>query len=586
MERLTADLGNLPAERGSAQASMKCSPNGRWVSYAKDKSETDGRRRSGRAEIWLQPVDGGVEKQLTYLGANINTYSWAPDSSRIVLSGTRYGSYDIYLVEVPSGETVRLTKDPLFEVNPMFTPSGDHILYVKLDETWVKREIIMMTLEGKSPRTVVGDTGFIEYGFLSMTGRVFLPLVSPNGETVVFPSYRSGWINYWQAPLRGGEPKPIYKESSDQSDAAFSPDGRLLALVSNSNGTKRLKAVPVNPKSSDDSVRVLVDPELGVVSNPAWSPDGTQLAYLFETPKSLADLWLVSLQEDAPRQLTSSPLSKVLVDRLVDPVKVKYRSFDGLEISAYLYAPPNRKPNDRFPGLILVHGGWWSQIIDTYHPDVQYFVRKGYVVLMPNFRGGGGYGKKFEELKMKDWGHGDLQDAIAGAEYLKTLDYVDKDNIGIHGTSYGGFLSMAAVAFAPGIFQASVPHGGGTGADRTRAIPNPLDLFQQELIYEQIMRLYCGDPEEDKDVYVRCSPIYHLDNATTPTFIVAGDSRHPPRNDGLSRFANALERRYKTFEYKEYPNEGHYVRSMENRLEFYPDIVDFLDRYLKKPHPQ
>ena len=142
LERLTADLGALPFLDTSL---MNLSPDGRWISYVGDKGSRDGRERSSRCEIWLHPTDGGADAQLTSLGANINAYSWAPDSSSIVLSGNRHGRYDVYSVEVPSGKTTRLTDDRLYEVYPVFTPSGDHVLYVRLDDAWVDHEVMMKT---------------------------------------------------------------------------------------------------------------------------------------------------------------------------------------------------------------------------------------------------------------------------------------------------------------------------------------------------------------------------------------------------------------------------------------------------------
>jgi len=564
IERLTVDLGTVPFIQG--ESAIALSPDGRWVSYIGDRSEDDGRERSSRVEIWLQPTDGGVEKQLTSLGAHINAYSWSPDGRSIVLSGTRYGRYDIYKVEVPSGKAVRLTDDVLYEVYPVFTPSGEHILYVRLNETWTDHTVVMMTADGEQVREVTQDTDFFDYIFGRKVG---YPLLSPDEETVVFPSHRSGWINYWQVPLAGGEPKPVYAEDSDQSEATFSPDGRFLAFVSNTNGTTRLTVVPAD---AGGSARILVNPELGVASKPVWSPDGKQLAYILQTPTSPGDLWLVSVEGGEPRRLTSSPLSQILQGRLANPEKVTYKSFDGLEIPAYLYSPPDRKPGNRFPALFLVHGGPTSQFGDTYYPQVQYFIRKGYVVLMPNIRGSSGYGKEFEDLNNQDWGHDDLRDVIAGIDFLKTFDYVDAENIGIHGTSYGGCMSMSAVCFAPGVFKASVPHAG---------YADWLDFGEeQEKRHVQLMRYEFGEFEENREVYERCSPIYHIADVTTPVFLVHGEG-HYPRSDASLKFARALEKEYKTYEYKIYPNECYYVGSEQNLREMYPDIVEFLDRCLK-----
>jgi dipeptidyl aminopeptidase/acylaminoacyl peptidase len=127
-ERLTVDLGTVPFIQ--AASLIKLSPDGRWISYVGDKSESDGRERSSRVELWLQPTEGGAEKQLTALSAHINAYSWAPDGRSIVLSGNRHGRYDVFKVDVPSGNATRLTDDELYEVYPTFTPSGVHPLSV------------------------------------------------------------------------------------------------------------------------------------------------------------------------------------------------------------------------------------------------------------------------------------------------------------------------------------------------------------------------------------------------------------------------------------------------------------------------
>ena len=149
------------------------SPDGRYVSYVSAKSGAD--------EVWLWPADGEPEFQLTGLGARIHSMSWAPDG-RIALAGNRHGSYDIYLVEVPTGQTTRLSKDPLYEVNPVFTPDGAHILFVRLDDKWEDHEIVMMTADGRESTVIARDTDFFDYNY----GHTFgYPLVSPNGSAGV-----------------------------------------------------------------------------------------------------------------------------------------------------------------------------------------------------------------------------------------------------------------------------------------------------------------------------------------------------------------------------------------------------------------
>ena len=560
IEQLTTDLGRQPFLSASL---IDCSPDGRWLSFTGDNGSCDDRESSSHVELWLQETNSRKRRQITSFGANISSYSWAPDSQSIVLSTNRFGHYDIFVVELSTGHFKQLTNQNLYEVYPVFTPDGRNIVYVRLDESWKDHEFILKTVSGDEGHTVAKDTDFFDYLYGRRMG---YPLISPDGLRLLYRSHRSGWVNYWQVPINGGEPELVFPENSDQSDATFSPNGDL-AFVSNSNGTTRITIL-----YCDNTNRVLVKPKMGVVGKPCWSPDSRQLAYLSESPISPSDLWLVDVITGKSRRLTSSFQSKAIKKYLVEPKKISYQSKDKLEISAYLYSPPKREKGERFPGMILVHGGPTAQFWDTYQADVQYFIRKGYVVLMPNIRGSTGYGKDFEDMNNHDWGHGDLQDVIAGVEYLKGLEYVDSSKMAIHGTSYGGCMSMSAVCFAPDVFQAAIPHAG---------YGDWLDFEdEQELRHRQLLKYKLGDIKEHRDVYFHCSPIYKVANVKTPVFLVHGEGRYP-RSDASLKFARALEREYKIYEYKIYPNECYYVITVPNLQEMYPDIVDFMNRYLK-----
>jgi dipeptidyl aminopeptidase/acylaminoacyl peptidase len=537
------------------------SPDGQWMAYISD--------RDGTARVWLWPAKGGVSRELVDLGANINALSWSPDSQALALSANRYGRYDIYRVELPGGATTRLTRDSLYEVYPVFTPDGEQIVYVRMDERWMDHDVIAMPAEGGEGRVIVRDTDLFDYFY----GQTFgYPLVSPDGSTLLFPSYRSGFINYWQVPMEGGEPTPLSAEAADQSEAAWSPDGRSVAYISNQDGTLELRLV----SADGGAAQTLVAPQMGVCASPQWSPNGSQISYLYQTPTRPIDLWVVSVESGETRPLTDSMLAGEVARQLVAPQKVVYESFDGLPIHAYLYKPAAVQAGDKLPGILWIHGGPSSQWLDTFHPNVQYFVGQGYVVLMPNIRGSTGYGKAFEDLNRGDYGGGDLKDAVAGADYLKTLDYVNPNQMAITGTSYGGNLSMAAVCFAPDVFQAAIP-ASGYGSQFDRMGTGGED--EQELRHRKHLEFQIGPFETSQEVFHKCSPIYWAHQATTPTFVLHGEGGRPRSNASLD-FVKALEREYKTVQYKTYPNEGYYVRSPANTRQMWLDMLDFLKRYL------
>jgi dipeptidyl aminopeptidase/acylaminoacyl peptidase len=560
LTRLTVGMGGI----GHLASFMPVwSPTGRHIAYVSAKTGAD--------EVWLWSADGAPDRQLTGLGARIEALAWAPDGEALAVASNARGVFDVYRVDVATGATRQLTNDPCYEVYPRFTPDG-RILYVRLNEAWTDHDVILMNGDGSEPKVVLQDRDCFDYHY----GRTFgYPLVSPDGRWFLFRSDRSGWFNVWAAPVDGdGAPRRIAPADADQSDAAWSPDGRSIAYVENHNGTLDLRVVDApDATGAGGEPIVLVAPEMGVCQAPDWSPDGRRLGYLFGTVTSPNDVWVVDVETRERRPLTRSMLGGGVSERLVTPEKVVYPSFDGEPIHAYLYRPRPRQPGQRFPGLLWIHGGPTSQFMDTYQPMVQYFVRAGYVVLLPNIRGSSGYGRRFEALNDRDWGHGDLQDVIQGVEYLKTLPDVDPESFGITGTSYGGILSMAAVAFAPpGVFKAAIPCSGY--GDFLHMVG------EQELRHVKLLEYELGDPERDRDVYLHVSPIYHLADSTTPCFLIQGEGRYPGSSSSID-FALVLEAHYKPFWYKAYPGETYYVANPANVKQQLRDMQDFFDLYLK-----
>ncbi|HEU0115150.1 MAG TPA: alpha/beta fold hydrolase, partial [Thermomicrobiales bacterium] len=515
------------------------SPDGRHIAYVSTKS--------GAYEVWLWSADGAPDRQLTRLGASIEAMSWAPDSHSLVLAGNRYGAYDIWRIDLPDGAAHRLTQGARYEVYPVFMPDGRDILYVRLDDRWVDHEIVRIDRDGGNPRVIARDENFFDYHY----GRAFgYPTISPDGQTVLFRSHRSGWINYWAVGSEGGDPWPIAPEAADQEGATWSPDGASIAFTSNRNGTVALKIVA----AAGGAPQTLVEPGMGVCAHPQYSPDGTRLSFTLATPTAPSDLYVVSLGNSAVARLTDSAVGATEA-LLCRPEKIAYPSFDDETIHAYLYRPEAAGLPANGAGVMFIHGGPTSQFTDTHQPQVQFLVSRGYTVLLPNPRGSSGYGRRFEDLNNGDWGHGDLQDVIAGAEALRGLDDVDRDRLAIMGTSYGGIMSMAAVAFAPGVFQAAVPMSGYGDFVHMKA--------EQELRHIKLLEYEFGTIEENEAVYRRCSPIFNVADATTPCLLIHGTGRYP-QSAASREFALALEREYKTFAYRTYPGETYYVAGTAN----------------------
>lgn len=549
----------LPLERASSPA---FSPDGSLLAFLAPTPEGN--------EIWLWET-GSPEapSPLTRLGSRIDFFSWSPDGTRLAFHGYRYGAPDIFTVEVEGGAVRRLTSDRLWEVYPTWTPDSRGVVFVRMDERWVDHDVHVVDALGGEPRLVVSDREFFDY----RRGQEFGPAqVQPGGDLVLFRSHRSGWLNQWLVPLGGGEPRPLWSEEADHNAqkpfrgyATWSPDGERVAFTSNLNGTQVLRVAEV----ATGEVRTLVESEMGVVANAVWSPDGTRIAYTFDTPRAPEDLWVVEVASGERHRLTSSLDDPGLEEALFTPEKVSYPSTDGLTIPAYLYRPPEADADRPAPAIVWIHGGPTSQFDDGWrrHWQVHYYVKHGYAVLLPNIRGSSGYGQTFELLNRGCWGRCDMEDVEAGVAHLDSLPWVDAARVAVTGTSYGGFMSMAATTFAPDLFRASFPTLTGYG-DWARTYEESFNLAEVKLLDYEL-----GPLAENRAVYRWTSPIHYVSEVRTPLLLVGEDGDTP-----MSRFAAQVARHYKPVRYLGFPGDP---GSAAHRLQWMPETLEFLEIHLR-----
>jgi dipeptidyl aminopeptidase/acylaminoacyl peptidase len=560
--------GGMPSRVTGPLASqlVRPSPRGDQVAFVSDQG--------GNPEIWLWSIKDGLERPLTNLGARVNALSWSPDQQWIAFSALRYGQFDLWKVRIADGQVIRLSDDPRYEIDPSWMPDGRSLLYFRADDRWADHDLMIRSADGGEPRVITTDRDLFDYGTIGTRARVGYPQISPDGKLVLFRSHRSGWIDYWVVPVEGGAPRQLAVEAADQSDARWSPDGRQVAYVSNHNGTMDLRVVA----ASGGQPRVVVPVTMGVVSSPEWSPDGAKLAYTLATPTRPQDLFVVPSLGGSPRQLTTSIEADIERTSIV-PEKVSYRS-DEFTINAYLYRPRGLTPGTKAPGILLIHGGPTGQYSDTYSSQAQFLAQMGYAVLAPNIRGSSGYGKAFEDANNPCWTHCDLRDVVAGTEFLKTLPEVDRNKMGITGNSYGGIMTMGAVAHAPLVFQAAAAQSG---------YANWISFqdYNTELQHTKLLAYEWGPYPDSAAVYRRNSSIFSAEQVMAPVLLIFGTGQTQAWRPGVYpipaalEFAHALDRSNKVVKVKTYAGESYYVTGRENSKQVLLDLLEWFDQYLR-----
>lgn len=255
---------------------------------------------------------------------------------------------------------------------------------------------------------------------------------------------------------------------------------------------------------------------------------------------------------------------------------VTYKSRDGLEIHGYLTLPLGIEPKN-LPVVINPHGGPWARDGWYYNPEVQFLANRGYAVLQMNFRGSTGYGKKFWEASFKQWGKTMQDDITDGVEWLKKEGIADEKRIAIYGGSYGGYATLAGVAFTPDLYAAAVDY---VGVSNLFTFMNTIPPYWKPYL-DQFHEMV-GDPKKDSLLLASTSPALHADKIKTPLFVAQGANDPRVNKAESDQMVEALKKRGVTVEYMVKNDEGHGFHNQNNRYDFYGAMEKFLDKHLKK----
>jgi dipeptidyl aminopeptidase/acylaminoacyl peptidase len=284
---------------------------------------------------------------------------------------------------------------------------------------------------------------------------------------------------------------------------------------------------------------------------------------------------VADLEGGEPKKLSSTLNPAIDPDDLVDGEVVRFASYDGVEIPGVLYKPHQASTTNKVPAVVWVHGGPGGQSRVGYNEAIQYMVNGGYAVYAINNRGSSGYGKTFFQMDDKKHGEADLDDVVASKRMLIDTGWVNPDQIGIVGGSYGGYMTLAALTFRPEEFAAGIDLFGISNWPRVlESIPPWWESFKEALYQEM------GDPAEDAERLNRISPLFHSDQIQRPLMVLQGANDPRVLQEESDDIVEAVRANGVPVEYIVFEDEGHGFAKKENRQEAYSAMRDFLDRYL------
>ena len=347
--------------------------------------------------------------------------------------------------------------------------------------------------------------------------------------------------------------------------ASISSDGTRLVWAVNEDGYSRLRVRQLDGKHEPAEIEL----PGGVLIDMALSRDGSRLAVLWARPTHPEEIYTIDLSTGAATQITHGALGGIDDADLTEPELIRYPTFDGREIPAFLYRPDS--VDGPMPVVLSIHGGPEAQERPRYAYSglYQYLTSRGIAVLAPNIRGSTGYGKSYQKLIHRDWGGDELKDIEAAAKWLQAQDWIDAKRIGVYGGSFGGFATLSAVSRLPDYWAAAVDLVG----------PSNLVTFAKAVppTWRRIMAQWVGDPETEADFLLERSPITYVDQITTPLFVIQGANDPRVVKAESDQIVERLRERGVDVRYDVYEDEGHGTKR-ENELKAMRDIVTFLER--------
>ena len=584
------------------------SPDGKTIAFISNIN--------GRNNLWLVPAEGGWPTQLTVSDQRQTAPAWSPDGKWIAYMSDYDGDeqWDIFLVSPSTGQVVNLTNTrEIAEESPTWSPDGRYLAYMVKPKTSSVFEIDVYDMLMRETRHLTTGTAKNKMNVS--------PIWSRDGKWIVYTQQQAKGTdsNIFVAEVANGKSTLLTPHQGEQLYSAndFSPDGKQVLITANAaNGYDNVALLDIASTKiswltqdkweisggnfSSDSKSITwtanVDGNTDIYlhniasgkttslplpkgvnqvggAESAFTRNGSRLLYYHNGPNAPNDVWIYSLADDKTRQITHALVAGVRAQDMVEPFLVHYPSRDGKwTISALVYVPYNLPRQAVSPAIVYVHGGPTSQTVNSFSRIIQYMVNQGYIVIAPNYRGSTGYGKEFQQANLFDMGGGDLQDVLAAADWIKQTGYVDPKKLILMGGSYGGYMTMMGVTKAPDVWAAGVP-----------IVPFVnwfTEIENEDPVLQQSDLATMGDPVKNKALFEDRSPIYFIDRVKAPLLLLAGG--HDPRcpKTEAQQVVDAIKKRGGVVEYKVYENEGHGFAKVENQIDAYKRVAEFLKAHV------
>ncbi|WP_258183113.1 S9 family peptidase [Enhygromyxa salina] len=493
--------------------------------------------------------------------------NWTADKSGFFVSSNERDpkSFDIYLYDAKTLERKMIFKNEGGVLPAAIDPNLRWLAVDKLVDN-ADSNIYLIDLHKKKPKQVL---------ITEHAGKVELRAshFSRDGKTLYYSTNEhSEWDQFWAYDIAKKTHAEVLKADWDVLFFKDSEHDKYRVSLVNQDARGKLT---ITERASGETVDIPGLPP-GNIEEASFSPSETKLVLHMSTDRTPTDLYLYDLEAKTLKQLSDTLNPQIDAEQLVNAEVLRFESYDGVQVPSILWKPREASAENKVPVMLWIHGGPGGQTWAAYRPTIQYLVNQGYAIFAVNNRGSSGYGKTFYHLDDRKHGDADLDDCVAAKAYLQGLDWVDTDSIGIMGGSYGGYMTLAALAFRPDEFKVGIDIFGVANWIRTlESIPPWWDAFRASL-YAEI-----GDPKADRERLEAHSPLLHADKITKPLLVIQGANDPRVLRAESDEIVEAVKKKGVPVEYVIFDDEGHGFAKRENAIKADEAMKNFLDAHLR-----
>ena len=527
----------------------------------------------GRRIAFISSVPGPETGDATGDPIVITRYLYKPDAAEGMTRFNDNRRLHIFVADVASGRIEQLTDGTHYEHSIDWSPNGEEIAFVSNrepdEDQFFNYDLFTLKVADKSIRRLT-----------STENAEYRPRWSPDGKTIAYQATKRGLTDLettmedthvWAINADGTNRREIGRGIDNRQGAPeWTSDGRALMFTVQERGNTGLYRLTLSCGAGTPACPAeRVVGERGSVGG--FSTAKNVIAYTLATPSDQAELYV------AGRKLTDLNAAVLGGKRLAEVESFTFISNDNkFEVEAFITKPAGATDAGKFPLIVNIHGGPHGQQGPAFNFKNQVYAARGWATLMVNFRGSTGYGQAFTDGVFADQNGNEGQDVLYGlSAAMRRYLWIDRDRLGVEGTSYGGQLSAWLITQV-NVFKAAIP---------TAAIIN-LISYNYMTYYNQYEQMEWGVfPHQGNlmDTLLQRSAIRHVANAHTPTLLMHGENDNDVPIAEAEQFYIALRDVGTEAVMVRYPREGHGIRESKHVVDSIDRSIKWYEKYFPKP---